>query len=353
MDSKKIIGYDIFCGAGGMSIGAQMAGIEIRLAIDSDKHAVETYKNNHENVEIYNSDIKNIDPNNFKTNEPLILFGGPPCQGFSVSNSKTRTIENKNNHLFKNFIEYVDILKPDWFVFENVEGILSFSSGEVVEQLEKTFNNIGYRTEKKVLLASDYGVPQNRNRFFLVGNKHGIKFEFPKPEFKVKVTVWDAIYDLPNLKNGDMFDELPYKKDDLNEYTTLMRKKSKKAKQNYVTKNKGYVLERYSHIKPGQNWKSIPDVLMSNYKNKNNCHSGIYRRLEKDKPSVVIANYRKNMLIHPVENRGLSLREAARLQSFPDDFIFHGSMGSKQQQIGNAVPPLLAKSIFSKIKTYI
>ncbi|MDZ7646710.1 MAG: DNA cytosine methyltransferase [Cytophagales bacterium] len=121
------------------------------------------------------------------------------------------------------------------------------------------------------------------------------------------------------------------------------------ALQNYVSRNQDYVIERYSYILPGKNWEAIPNKLMKNYKEVSNCHSGIYRRLDPNKPSVVISNYRKNMLIHPNQNRGLSVREAARLQSFPDRFIFKGPLMEIQQQIGNAVPPLLAKVIFDKI----
>ena len=132
----------------------------------------------------------------------------------------------------------------------------------------------------------------------------------------------------------------------------MMRLGTKKARQNYVSRNADYVIERYSYIKQGQNWRAIPDSLMQNYANKNNCHSGIYKRLRADMPSVVISNYRKNMLIHPFQDRGLSVREAARLQSFPDNFIFKGSLMRIQQQIGNAVPPLLAKAVFEKILGY-
>ena len=131
-----------------------------------------------------------------------------------------------------------------------------------------------------------------------------------------------------------------------------MRKGSKKPLQNYVSRNADYVIERYSYIGQGQNWKAIPEHLMLNYKNSQNCHSGIYKRLDPDKPSVVISNYRKNMLIHPFQNRGLSVREAARLQSFPDTFVFEGTIMKIQQQIGNAVPPLMAEAIFKKILSY-
>src|SRR5690606_18870310 len=142
---------------------------------------------------------------------------------------------------------------------------------------------------------------------------------------------------------------LPYRNSAINNYLKIIRNGSKQSLQNYVSKNQEYVIERYSYIKPGENWKAIPKRLMKNYKDISNCHSGIYRRLHPNKPSIVISNYRKNMLIHPSQNRGLSVREAARLQSFPDDFVFSGPLMHIQQQIGNAVPPLLAKAIFDKI----
>jgi len=135
-------------------------------------------------------------------------------------------------------------------------------------------------------------------------------------------------------------------------YANRMRGDSASSFQNFVSKSSNYVIERYSYIKPGQNWRAIPDHLMQNYKNKNNCHSGIYKRLQMSEPSIVISNYRKNMLIHPAQDRGLSVREAARIQSFPDSFIFEGSIHYIQQQIGNAVPPLLAEAIFRKILLY-
>ncbi|MDV3561505.1 DNA (cytosine-5-)-methyltransferase [Elizabethkingia anophelis] len=345
--SQDLTAIDLFSGAGGMSIGASMAGINVLLAVECDKHAVETFKANHPNTEVIASDIREVHlGDNYKN--PFIIFGGPPCQGFSTSNTKTRNEENKNNSLFHEYIRQIEELKPKWFVFENVEGITTFGNGSVISRLEEEFANLGYNTKWKVLIASDYGVPQNRNRFFMVGNNLNIDFTFPEKKNNT-VTVKEAIQDLPDLKNGDAIDELDYKKIELNHYIKLMRGKSKKSKQNYVSRNQEYIIERYKHIKPGENWRAIPKELMLNYKNTDNCHSGIYKRLDPDSPSVVIANYRKNMLIHPFENRGLSVREAARIQSFPDDFIFKGSLSYQQQQIGNAVPPLLAKAIFEQI----
>jgi len=138
----------------------------------------------------------------------------------------------------------------------------------------------------------------------------------------------------------------------LSDYMKFMRKNSKFARQNFVSKNSDLVIERYKHIGQGENWKSIPKELMTNYKDTSRCHSGIYKRLNSEEPSVVISNYRKNMLIHPTQDRGLSVREAARLQSFPVDYILEGSISEIQQQIGNAVPPLLSKAIFSRILEY-
>lgn len=346
--NKKYIGIDIFSGAGGMSIGAMMAGINVEFAVENNIYAAETFEFNHPKSKVFKEDIAKVSLKSILKTTPFILFGGPPCQGFSQSNTKTRKIDNPNNTLFEEYIRFVKELNPQWVVFENVEGFKKFEKGSVVKELVNRFNSLGYNTKYNILWASDYGVPQNRNRFFLVANRLGIDFEFPKP-FNKKISVWEAIYDLPTLLNGDSFEKLPYKNHELNEYTKLMRLGSEQSYQNYVSRNKDYVIERYKYIKQGQNWEAIPADLMKNYKEISNTHSGIYKRLEANKPSVVIANYRKNMLIHPFENRGLSVREAARLQSFPDNFIFKGNLMNIQQQIGNAVPPLLAKAIFEKI----
>ncbi|MFY1045974.1 DNA cytosine methyltransferase [Chryseobacterium sp. GP-SGM7] len=342
---------DIFSGAGGLSLGAEKAGMNILIAVEKDLNASKTFLHNHPSSKILCEDICDINPLDYINPNPFIVFGGPPCQGFSTSNTKTRSLENTNNYLFHEFLRFVKELQPSWFLFENVEGITSFDNGNTVKEIKRLFGELGYSTTEDVLFASDYGVPQHRNRFIMVGNRLGINFEFPQ-KFDYKVSVEDAISDLPSLKNGDNINELSYSKSISNssDYAKLMRKNSKKCLQNFVSRNRDYVLERYKHIGQGQNWKAIPDELMQNYKDKNNCHSGIYKRLNASLPSVVISNYRKNMLIHPFENRGLSVREAARLQSFPDDFIFKGTLSHIQQQIGNAVPPLLAEVIFKAIK---
>lgn len=348
------IGMDIFSGAGGLSLGAEMAGITVRYAIEINKSAAYTYKKNHPETSVLCEDITKLDPKKIVGEKELfIIMGGPPCQGFSMSNTVNRNMDNPKNQLFREFVRFVKELNPTWFVFENVWGLTKINNGETKKVIEQCFEELGYTVSSKVLWASDYGVPQNRNRFFLIGNKNGIKFTFPAP-FTYKVTVEEAIGDLPELKNGDSYASLPYAipRNQTCKYAQLMRKKSKKAKQNYVSLNNDLVIERYKYIKQGQNWKAIPDFLMQNYADKKRTHSGIYKRLIADQPSVVISNYRKSMLIHPYQDRGLSVREAARIQSFPDDFIFEGSISHIQQQIGNAVPPLLAKAVVEKILTY-
>jgi DNA (cytosine-5)-methyltransferase 1 len=348
---KERIAVDIFSGAGGLSMGAQWAGIKSALAVELDPFSAETYAKNHPETTVLQEDIKDIDPLKHIEKYPFILFGGPPCQGFSDANTKTRNLDNPNNSLFKEYLRFVEILQPEWFLFENVKGFKSFNNGNFAINVEKHLDELGYQTNSSVLCASNYGVPQNRYRFFIVGHrkdKEGIKFDFNQINKKEVLTVWDAISDLPSLENGDKKKSENYKSEIKNNFVKLMRENSKMATQNLVSRNKDYVIERYKNIKLGENWKAIEHEL-TNYKSTDNMHSGIYRRLNPNEPACTIANYRKSMLIHPFEDRGLSLREAARLQSFPDTYRFYGKIGDMQQQVGNAVPPLLAKAIFEQI----
>jgi DNA (cytosine-5)-methyltransferase 1 len=347
-------GIDIFSGAGGLSLGAEMAGIKISTAIEINASAAKTFLRNHKGATVIQDDIQGINPLllHGKNKPVFVIMGGPPCQGFSLSNTRTRNMENKKNFLFLEFVRFVQEIRPAWFVLENVWGITNINEGKTEKMIEECFRAIpGYdHITSSVLWASDYGVPQNRNRFFMVGNRLGIDFQFPK-KHKEKITVDEAISDLPSLQNGQMLEESDYTKteEEASPYARLMRKGSDKARQNFVSRNNDLVIERYKYIGQGQNWRAIPDFLMQNYADKGRCHSGIYKRLRADQPSVVISNYRKSMLIHPYEDRGISVREAARLQSFPDTFIFEGPLMHIQQQIGNAVPPLLGKAVFQQI----
>lgn len=347
-----MIGVEIFSGPGGMGLGAARAGIDVKLAIEKNTYAAQTYLANHKNTTVVVDDIENITEFKFeRRKEEVILFGGPPCQGFSNSNRMTRSAKNPKNWLFKQFLRVVGKIDPDWVVIENVPGLKNMDKGYFLDMICKDLKELGYTPNVKILNAADFGVPQKRERLFIVGSKKGVAFDFPIGDFKDNhVTVKEAIFDLPKLENGDMKSKEGYSGKPISEYGRKMRRNLRKVSQNFVTKNSELVVDRYHHIKQGNNWQDIPSELMKNYKDHTRCHHGIYRRLEEHKPAMVIANYRKSMLIHPTENRGLSVREAARLQSFPDDYEFIGPLIHQQQQVGDAVPPMLAEAVFRKIK---
>lgn len=329
-----------------------MSGIDVRYAVEFDKFAAASFALNHKNTKLFDQDVRKINGDHFaplRRTEPVVLFGGPPCQGFSTSNQKNRHSENENNWLFREYIRLVNEIKPDWVVFENVKGLLETENGYFLDAVLDGFKDAGYTTNHFVLNSADFGVPQKRNRLFIVGSLHGTKIDAPLPTVKKYVTVAQAFRDLPDLDNGNSLDEKKYSTSAKSLYAKSLRGNLQLCTSNLVTNNAPYIIERYRHIPQGGNWQNIPKKLMENYADASRCHTGIYHRLKENEPSVVIGNFRKNMLIHPWKDRGLSVREAARLQSFPDWFKFAGSIGFQQQQVGNAVPPLLAKAVFEKI----
>lgn len=345
-----MIGIDLFAGSGGLSLGARQAGIDVALAVEYDSHACRTYTHNHPNTNIFFEDIRKLDRIGIDTrHKSTILFGGPPCQGFSTSNQRTRHLQNPDNWLFCEFLRILRLWRPDWVVFENVTGIRETKKGLLFEQIMSGIEMLGYTTFYWILCATDYGVPQKRTRLFIIGSRHGITVPKPLPSVTIPVTVKEAIFDLPELQNGACINVMPYKCKPTYPYAQSTRGELQQSSNHLVTKSASHIIDRYSCIPQGGNWQHIPPQLMRNYSDVNKCHTGIYHRLREDSPSVVIGNYRKNMLIHPIQNRGLSVREAARLQSFPDSYEFMGSIGFQQQQVGNAVPPLLAKAVFEAI----
>lgn len=347
-----MIGLDLFAGAGGMSLGAKKAGIDVRCAVERDPVASQTYARNHATATLFIGDIKDfrgdILQRHRRDRDELVVFGGPPCQGFSWSNPRSRNRYNPSNWLFEEYLRVVRTLKPAWTVFENVQGIVDTASGEFLEKLIVELEK-DYVLWKGLLNAKSFGVPQDRTRFFLVGTRTGVGFNFPEARPRSLVTVDDAIRDLPYLTNGAALCYRGYGKARPSKYGTRMRGFLKGCSNHLVTRNAEYVIERYRHIPQGGNWQHIPASLMANYKDYSRCHTGTYHRLLGCEPSVVIGNYRKSMLIHPTQDRGLSVREAARIQSFPDSYVFLGSIGFQQQQVGNAVPPLLATAVFCEI----
>ncbi len=342
-------GIDLFSGAGGMSVGATAAGVQLHVAVEADSNAAATYAANHPNVKLHAGDIRLFDGRPYADlPRPLVAFGGPPCQGFSTSNQRTRTALNPTNWLFREFVRVVRETEPDWVVIENVSGMLQTERGLFVQAIRENLEELDYTVSVELLNASEFGVPQRRSRLFFIGSREG-KIVKVAPVRSEEVTVWDAIADLPVLENGASACTLPYPAGGTSVYAGALRGGLTKCSDHLVTRNAPFVVERYPHVPPGGNWRDIPERLMGNYKDRSGCHTGIYHRLSPCAPAKVIANFRKNMLIHPFQDRGLSVREAARLQSFPDWFRFLGSIGFRQQQVGNAVPPLLAKSVFSAI----
>lgn len=351
-----MIGIDLFAGAGGMSLGAIQSGIKVVAAVENDSWAAMTHRHNFKEAKVICENIKDVTAKALNINqrkEPLIIFGGPPCRGFSTSNQKNRSSANPSNWLFLEYIRIIKEVRPEWIVFENVKGIIETEQGVFLNYVLENLGSLGYKLEWKVLNASHFGIPQKRSRLFIIGTlEKDRKIQFPEPLNETYINVNDAISDLPELIAGAAIDEMPYKCKPTYEYAKALRGSLEKTTNHLVTKNSPSVIARYQHIPQGGNWESIPESLMGNYKDRSRCHTGIYHRLNNNEPSVVIGNYRKNMLIHPIQNRGLSVREAARLQSFPDWFEFKGSIGFQQQQVGNAVPPLLAKSVFDKINEF-
>lgn len=351
-----MIAIDLFAGAGGMSTGAAQAGIDVKFAVECDKYAAGAYRINHPHprCEIFDDDIRRLSPEKIKQiprgSDGTLVFGGPPCQGFSYSNTRTRKTNNEKNWLFKDFIRVVQVWQPDFVVFENVQGIVNTAKGLFLETILDQFDRLKYTLDFGVLNAMDYGVPQNRGRFFLIGSRTKKKVALPKRNASQPITVRDAIADLPHLTNGSTTSWLAYGPDPPSAYAQKLRQGLKECSGHLVTQNTEKVIQRYQFVPPGGNWENIPPELMKNYEDRSRCHTGIYHRLHYDRPSIVIGNYRKNMLIHPSEDRGLSVREAARIQSFPDSYEFAGTIGYQQQQVGNAVPPRLAKAVFDQLQ---
>ena len=369
---------DLFCGPGGLSLGFMHTGFDIVLSTDIDANSIETVKTNHEKIsesmgkdyyhKALHKDINDLSVKEVKKifkdkNKKLIgIIGGPPCKGFSMANMQTRFIDNPHNGLFREYIRLVKGLKPKFFVFENVMGLLSMNNGKIKDEIFHELKEIGYLVDSRILNASDYGVPQNRKRVIIIGYKKGEKILFPKKthgkekNLKPKVTVADALFDLPKLSSGQRMHEAPYPNTKRSEYADSIVKtkefgiEADKILNHITTKNGKLVLKRYKHIPEGGNWSNAPKSLFLNYSNQKKCHSSIYKRLDSTKPSITVSNFRKSMFIHPKQDRGLSVREAARLQSFPDWYEIKGTINAQQQQIADAVPPMMGKAIAESVK---
>lgn len=351
----KINTIDLFAGCGGFSCGFERAGYNIISAVEYDKNIAKSYENNHKNVNVIADDIKNVDNNEtFKLGSADIIIGGPPCQGFSMAGARNRNgfMDDPRNYLFKHYFNVVKIVRPKIFILENVKGILTLKKGEIFKEIKRIFedpNNFDgrpYKIQYKVVKAKEYGIPQNRERVIIVGSliDFNLEDEIEKtkkeilkdnPTFFDNVTVWDAISNLPSPTEDGSVEVIKFESN----YQNFLKSNNKIVQNHYKTKHNKKAIERMEKIKINENYTSLNENIKS-------IHSGSYGRLDPNGIAPTITTRfdtpSGGRFIHPFENRTLTAREAARIQSFPDDFEFYGTKSCVCTQIGNAVPPKLA-----------
>lgn len=353
---------DLFCGCGGFSKGFEEAGYNVRFGIDMWNDAIVTYKHNFPNAAVINEDITKISGKdilktaNLKKEDVDVIIGGPPCQGFSVSGK--RMIDDDRNKLYKSYVQIVSELQPKVFVMENVPGLVRLFKGQVAEQVLEDFTNIGYTVQKQILSADNYGVPQQRKRVFFVGVrndlvKKGMMYKYPIPFMGngTDTPAWtckDAISDLDFVPDDRVLGEdIAYEIKPQNDYQIQMREGSKSVLNHSITIHNAKTKEIIAMVPDGGNYKDLPEELWSTRK----VHIA-WTRMDSKKPCFTI-DTGHNHHFHYKENRVPTVRESARIQSFPDNFEFIGIKTSQLKQVGNAVPPLLAKAVGESIKTML
>lgn len=337
---KKISAIDLFCGAGGLSLGFEKAGVNILLGIDNDSKALEVFEKNHNNAKSICGDITKIHYDDIKKiigNKHIdLIIGGPPCQGMSLSGP--RKFDDPRNRLYLSYIRLVEEIKPQAFVIENVPGLVSLFGGQIKDNIIQKFKELGYTVNYRILCAADYGVPQNRKRVVFVGLKEKC-FDFDKIEKKGIVTCEMALSDLPTLENELGIDPAEYLTDASNDYQKLMRKNSDAVRNHIAALHSDKVKKIIALVPDGGNYKDLPEE----YRNSRNFHVA-WTRFKSDSPAPTIDTGHRHHF-HYKFNRVPTVRECARLQSFPDDFIFEGNKTQQFRQVGNAVPPLMAEAI--------
>ena len=352
---KKYTCIDLFSGAGGLSRGFLDAGFNVVLGVDFDDAALKTFECNHgsakamkldlfnhENIEVVVSYLK-------QKNITLdVLVGGPPCQGFSIAGPRDKN--DKRNSLYMAMVKLAERLKPKAVVLENVPGMLQTNDGIGAKRIIEDFSELGYNMTAKILYAPDYGIPQIRKRVFFVGLLNSENtYEYPSPSCDPEnyVTCEDAIGDLPALINiyGEEIQE--YECPPMTEYQALMRKNSTKIYNHIGSIHEPKTVEMLKMIPEGKNYKALPPELSSKFK----YHEALTRYHSK-KPSLTI-NTGHRSHFHYKWNRIPTVRESARLQSFPDDFIFYGNKSEQYRQVGNAVPPMLGYVVAKQLKKYL
>ena len=340
---------DLFAGVGGLSLGFVMAGFDVVLANEYDESIAKSYELNHPNTKMICADIRTLTIEETFA-EYLgkidVVIGGPPCQGFSQKGQR-KTINDERNFLFKYFVAVVNYLHPRYFVMENVPNLLTAENGYFKKELVDLFRANGYAVETATLNAAEYGVPQNRRRAVIIGKRGESILAMPSPN-RHAVLIWDAISDLAYLDSGEGIECDSYRYPPQSEYQKVLRICSEKLYNHKVTRHSDLAIERLKMIPPNSGKEVLPEEHLTK-----SIYSGTWTRMGQDELSVTITTRfdtpSSGKFTHPYLHRAITVREAARIQSFPDTFRFIGTKGSQMKQVGNAVPPLLAKAIASVI----
>ncbi|MGX3065693.1 DNA cytosine methyltransferase [Ursidibacter arcticus] len=337
---------DLFCGCGGLSLGFIQAGFDVKLGIDSWNDAIKTFNATHTNAQGIVENLFTTKPQEIAEKTGLksvdVIIGGPPCQGFSIAGK--RMIDDERNQLYKSFVEFVEFYQPKAFLMENVPNMMSMGKGIIKEQITQDFEKLGYYVHSQILMASDFGVPQNRRRAFFVGFKKACNFEFPIALTTTKTTAFEAISDLPDYSVDDGGN---YPLSASSDYQNKMREKSKGLFNHQITQHTEKTVSIISLVPDGGNYKDLPEE----FRKTRNVNIA-WTRLNSQKPSFTIDTGHRHHF-HYKFNRVPTVRESARIQSFPDDFIFLGTKTNQYKQVGNAVPPMLSKVLALRIKEYL
>lgn len=358
---------DLFCGCGGISVGLQLAGFKVIAGIDIEKKYLASYAHNFPASKALNADITKISAQDFftqlglKPGDLTLLVGGPPCQGFSKNvPRKYRYLDDPKNLLVKSFLDYCEYIQPEMILMENVAEMKNGFDETYSQEIKNRLNQAGYEVTATVLNSADYGVPQRRRRAFFMANRFGLNFQAPRathtrPEkgeiekndlfgVPTHVSVWEAIGDLPSLEHGGGEVLTDYSSEPQNEFQAHVRGGLSVTTNHVSRKMQPKQFERMASLEPGQAHKDLPIHLQTK-----GGFSGAYGRLTKSMIAPTITRWvfhsGSGRWGHPVDIRTLSIREVARIQSFPDSFEFVGSFTDQAGQLGNAVPPLLAQTI--------
>lgn len=338
----KVNVIDLFCGCGGLSYGFQSAGFDVILGIDNDDIALKTFELNHPGSKTICGDITKINYDDIKKvvgdKETDLIIGGPPCQGMSISGP--RQFDDPRNKLYLSFIRLVEQIRPKIFVIENVPGIVRLFNGKIKDSIIERMESLGYNVRYQLLNSSQYGVPQYRKRIIFVGSLKGT-FVFPEPNSDI-ITAEMAISDLPPLT--DDIETNFYFTQPTNAYQKLMRKNSTEVHNHTPTIHSAQTKRIIAMVPDGGNYKDLPSDLQSI----RNFHVA-WTRFDSKKPAPTIDTGHRHHF-HYKLNRVPTVRECARIQSFPDDFVFLGNKTQQYRQVGNAVPPLMAQKIAESIK---